>query len=108
MSVELRPLRYNRAVINAVNDTTVFLDLHEELFQNPLWVVNGIVVDVNYIHIWEPGISAWAYYPGVCRITTNRCKIGIIVDGIWIKTVNRRNGVGIEAARGTSVGEGDV
>lgn len=51
MFVELRPLGYNRAVINAVNDTTVFLDLDEELFQNPLWVVNGIVVAVNYIHI---------------------------------------------------------
>lgn len=99
MFVELRPLGYNRAVINAVNDTTVFLDLDEELFQNPLWVVNGIVVAVNYIHIWNPGISAWAYYPGVCRITTNCCKIGIIVDGILKKTVKHTPEVLINYAR---------
>lgn len=117
MFVELRPVGYTRAVINAVNDTTVFLELDEELYQNPLWVVNGTVVAVNYPYIWNPGIytlkheAAKAikilneddirevsldknvfpymniYYPGVCRITTKRCKIGIIVDGVLRKTI---------------------
>lgn len=129
MFVELRPVGYNRAVINAVNDTTVFLDLDEELYQNPLWVVNGVAVDVNYPYIWENGIYTlkhevakaikilkeddiknvsldkndfWYmnfYYPGVCRITTKRCKIGIIVDGVLKKTVKHTPEVLINYAR---------
>lgn len=129
MFVELRPVGYNRAVINAVNDTTVFLDLDEELFQNPLWVVNGVAVDVYYPYIWNPGIYTlkhevakaikilneddiknvsldkndfWYmnfYYPGVCQITTNRCKIGIIVDGVLKKTVKHTPEVLINYAR---------
>ena len=51
MSVELRPLGYNRAVINAVNDTTVFLDLDEELFQNPLCKIWTITIYVTYSRI---------------------------------------------------------
>ncbi len=129
MFVELRPVGYNRAVINAVSDTTVFLDLDEELYQNPLWVVNGTVVAVNYPYIWNPGIytlkheAAKAikilneddikevsldknvfpymniYYTGVCRITTKRCKIGIIVDGVLKKIVKHTPEVLINYAR---------
>lgn len=129
MFVELRPLGYKRTVINAVNDTTLFLDLNEELYQNPLWVVNGKVVAVNYPYILNSGIHTlkqevakaikilnendikevsldkndfWyldSYYPGVCRITTNRCKIGIIVDGVLKKTVKHTPEVLINYAR---------
>lgn len=131
MFVELRPVGYKRAVINVVNDTTVFLDLNEELYQNPLWVVNGVAVDVNYPYIWNPGIYTlkhevakaikilneddikyvaldkndfWYmnfYYPGVCRITTNRCKIGIIVDGVLKQTVKHTPEVLINHTRRT-------
>ena len=129
MFVELKPVGYRHTVINAINDTTVFLDLDEELYQNPLWVVNGTVVAVNYPNIWNPGIHTlkhevakaikilneddikgvsldkndfWYmnfYYPGVCRITTNRCKIGIIVDGVLRKTIKDTPEVLINYAR---------
>lgn len=56
MSVELRSPGYKHTVINAVNDTTFFLDLDEELYRNPLWVVNGTVVEVYYPYIWNPDI----------------------------------------------------
>lgn len=129
MLVELYSVGYENAIINAVNDTTIFLDLDEELYQNPLWVVNGVAVDVYYPYIWNPGIYTlkhevakaikilnvedikevtldkndfWYmnfYYPGVCRITTNRCKIGIIVDGVLKKTVKHTPEVLINYAR---------
>lgn len=129
MLVELHSEGYKSTIINIISDTTVFLDYDDEYFHNPLWVVNGVAVDVYYPYIWNTDIHTlkhevakaikilnkddikevsldkndfcyWNfYYPGVCRITTNRCKIGIIVDGVLKKTVKHTPEVLINYAR---------
>ena len=65
-------------------------DYNQPIFGFPIMMPNS--VDIKHIGVTDIYGEIILDIPvdcisGVCRITTNRCKIGIIVDGILKKTV---------------------